>query len=92
MNQMLFQYPLQLKNRPIFFILAISITDINLPLSPICQFLTYAVCCEDIKSGKTFFSFSERAFDIIFRSTFNKEMGLQFFMNFLSLSFFLLTY
>ena len=46
------------------------------------------VCCEDIKSGKTFFSFSERAFDIIFRSTFNKEMGLQFFMNLLSLSFF----
>ena len=64
-----------------FFILAISITsDINLPLSPICLFLTYAVCCEDIKSGKTFFSFSEGAFDIIFRSTFNKEMALFFLL------------
>ena len=75
-----------------FFILGMSIKlDINLPLSPIHLFLTYAVCCEQIKSGKTFFSFSKRAFDIIFRSTFNKEMGLQFFMNLLSLSFFLLT-
>ena len=74
---MLFQYPLLLKKLSNFYILAISITsDINLPLSPICLFLTYAVCCIDIKSGKTFFSFSERVFDIIFRSTFNKEMGL----------------
>ena len=49
----------------IFFILAISITsDINLPLSPLCLFLAYAVCCEEIKSGKTFFSFCERASDI----------------------------
>ena len=79
---MFFQCPLQLKTLPILFILAVSITsDANLPLSPICLFLTYAVCCEEIKSGKTLFSFSfyERAFDIIFRSTFNKEMGLQFF-------------
>ena len=77
MNQMLFQYPLQLKKLCNVFILAISITsNINLPLSPVCLFLTYTVCCEDIKSGKTFFSFSERVFDIIFRSTFNKEMGL----------------
>ena len=43
---------------------------------------------EYIKSGKTFFSLSDRAFDIIFRSTLNKEMGLQFFMNLLSLYFF----
>ena len=54
------------------------ISDINLPLSPICLFLTYAVCCEDIKFSRTFFSFSERAFDIIFKSTFKKEIGLQF--------------
>ena len=86
---MLFQYLLQLKNRPIFY-LAISITsDVNLLLSPIRLFLTYRVCCEDIKSGKIFFSLSERAFDIIFRPAFNKEMDLQFFMNLLSLSFFL---
>ena len=79
MNQTRFQYLLQLKNLPIFFILAISVTSvINLPLSPICVFLTYAVCCEDIKSGKTSFSFSERAFDITFSSAFTKEMGLLF--------------
>ena len=53
-----------------------------------CPILTYAVCCEDIKSGKTFFIFSEGDIDIIFRSTFNKELGLQFFMNLLSLCFF----
>ena len=49
-----------------FFILAISITsDINLPLSPICLLLKNVVCCEEIKSGRTFFNFSEKAFDII---------------------------
>ena len=72
-----------------FFILATSITlDINLPLSPISLFLTHAVCCEEIKSGKTFFSSSQRAFDIIFRSSLSKETGLQLFMNLLSLSLF----
>ena len=40
--------------------------------------LTYAICCVEIKSGRTFLSFSERAFDIILKSTFSKEMGLQF--------------
>ena len=59
-----------------FFILGISITDINLPLSPICLFLTNAVCGEESKSGRTSFSFTERTFDIIFRSTFNREMRL----------------
>ena len=37
--------------------------------------------------GKIFLSFSERVFDIIFKSTFKKEMVLQFWMNLLSLSF-----
>ena len=61
-----------------FFNLAIFIiSDINLPLSPICLFLTYAVYCVEIKSERTFLSFSERAFDIIFRYTFNKEMGVR---------------
>ena len=45
------------------------------------------VCYEGIKSSRTSFGFSERAFDIVFESTFNKETGLQFFMNLLSLSF-----
>ena len=72
-----------------FFILEISVTsDINLPFSPICLFLKCAVCCKDIKSVRIFYNFSERAFDIIFRSAFNKDMGLQFCTNLLSLSFF----
>ena len=54
------------------------ISDINLPLLQIYLFLTSAVCCNDIKLGRTFFSFSERTFDIIFRSTFNKEMDFQY--------------
>ena len=50
-----------------FFNLVISIiSDINLPPSPICLFLTYAVYCVEIKSARTFIILSERAFDIIF--------------------------
>ena len=64
------------------------IPDINLPPLPLCLFLTYVVCCVEIKSGRSFLSFSERAFDIIFKSTFDKEMSLQFYMKLLSLSFF----
>ena len=67
-----------------------SISFIFLPLSLMCLFLTYSVRCEDIQFSKKVFSFSERAFDIIFRSTFKKAMGLQFCMNLLSLIFFLL--
>ena len=48
-----------------FLILVISImSDIKLPLFPICLFFTYVVCYEEIKSGTTSFSFSKRAFDI----------------------------
>ena len=50
--------------------------------------VTYPVCCEEIKSDRTSFDFSDRAFDNIFRSTLNKETGLQFFMNLLSSTFF----
>ena len=68
-----------------FFNLVISIiSDINLPPSPICLFLTYAVYCVEIKSARTFIILSERAFDIIFKSIFNKEMGLEFCMNLFS--------
>ena len=75
-----------------FFILAISITSgINLLLSPICLFLTYAIFCEEIKSGRTSLDYFERAFDIIFRSTLNQETVLQFSMNLLSLFFYNLT-
>ena len=40
------------------------------------------------KSGRTIYSSSERAFDIIFRSTFNKEMDLQLCMSLLFIFFF----
>ena len=66
-----------------FFNLVISIiSDIN--PSPICLFLTHAVYCVEIKSGRTFIILSERAFDIIFKFIFNKEMDLQFCMNLFS--------
>ena len=72
-----------------FYISAISITsDINLSLSPICLFLIYTISCVEIKSGRTFFTFSEETFDIIFRLKSDKEMGLQFCINLLSLFFF----
>ena len=45
-------------------------------------------CSKKLPKGVLIKKFSERAFDIIFKSTFNKEIGLQFFMNLLSLSFF----
>lgn len=71
-----------------FFYFSNSITsDMNLSLSPMCLFLTHAVCCEVFKYGRTFFSFSEKSFDIISRSTCNKEISLHFCMNLLSLSF-----
>ena len=69
--------------------LAISIrSDINISLSPICLFLICALCCVEIRSGRTILSFSESVFDIIFKSRSNKEMSIQFCMNPLSLSFF----
>lgn len=44
------------------------------------------ILTDDVKPG-SFFSFLEKAFDIGFRSMFNKEMGLQFWRNPSSLSF-----
>ena len=37
--------------------LTLIISHINLQLSPISLFLTYAVCCEEIKNGRTFLVF-----------------------------------
>ena len=72
------------------FLLVISVTsDIDLPLSQICLFLTCDVCCEEIKSCKSFFSFSERAFDIIFRSHLIKKW-VSGFLRISYLSFFFL--
>ena len=79
------------KNPPILLrSQTLTISDINLPSSPINLFLICAVCCVEIKLERTFFKLPERAFEIILVSTFNKEIGRQFLMYLLSLSFFLL--
>ena len=70
------------------YILTISVT--NLPPSPINLFLINAVCCVEIKLERIYLKLSERAFEIILVSRFDKEVGRQFLMCLLSLSFFLL--
>ena len=65
----------------------LTISDINLPPSPINLFLIYAVSCVETKLERTYFNLSERAFEIILLSAFNKEMGGQCLMYLLSLSF-----
>ena len=50
--------------------------------------LFFAVCCEEINVDKALFNLLETALGKIFVSTFNKEIGLQFFMTCLSRSFF----
>ena len=57
----------------------LTISDINLPPSPINLFLIYAVCCVEIKLERTFFNLSERAFEMM--STFNKELNSHFLHN-----------
>ena len=55
-------------------------TEIDLPLSTINLFFTSAVCFEKISVGKTVFNLFEITLDKFFVSTFNKEIGFQFFM------------
>ena len=71
------------KSSNLFYFSNSITSDINLSFSPMGLFLTHAACCEVFKCGRTFFSFSEKSFDIISRSTCNKEIR----MNLLSLSF-----
>ena len=54
---------------------------INLPLSPVNLFSTYAVCCGEIKLGRTVLTLDARGLEIILLSTFNKEIGRQFLIN-----------
>ena len=75
------------KSSNLFYFSNSITSDINLSFSPMGLFLTHAVCCEVFKCGRTFFSFSEKSFDIISRSTCNKEISLHFCMNLLPLSF-----
>ena len=63
------------------------ISDINLPLSTILLFWTYAVCYGEVTYCKTSFNFFASALDNVFISAFNNEIGLQFLMYLLSLSF-----
>ena len=48
------------------------------PPSLVKLILINAICYVEINLEKTFFSLSERAFEIILVSTFNKEMNRQF--------------
>ena len=61
---------------------------INLPLSKINLSSTYAICCGEIKLGRTFLRHDARALQIILQSTFNKDIGRQFLISLSSLSFF----
>ena len=65
-----------------------KISETTLPLLIINQFLTYAVWFEEIRKGNTFFILAERTLLIIFVSVLSSDIGLQFLMNLLSLSFF----
>ena len=77
------------KNSPILLRThIITISNVNLPPSPINLFLIYAVSCVEIKLERIFVNLSERTFEIILVSTFNKGIGCQFLMYLLSLSFF----
>ena len=56
-----------------------KISDINSPPSPLYLFL---------RDRSTDYNFAAKAFEKYFRSVFNSEIGLQFLINLLSLSFF----
>ena len=61
--------------------------DLNLLLSLINLFLTYAVWLDEIKFSKTF-NLVAKVFEINLVSIFSSDIGLQFSIDFLSLSFF----
>ena len=63
-------------------------SEISLPLSLINLFLTYAVQFGEIRDGRTFFNLSANVLEINSESTLSNEIGLQFSMKLLSLSFF----
>ena len=67
------------KNPPILLRSHIlTISDINLPPSPINLFLIYAVCYVETKLERTFFNLSERAFEIILVSNLIKKWVANF--------------
>ena len=88
MSRKLFLYPLLLEKICFEIILTHRISEINLSLSPISCFSIYAVCSEDIIECSRVFNPEVHAFEITFKSTLSKEIGLQFFNSVLSQSFF----
>ena len=66
------------KNPGIFSLPQISMmSDINLPLSLMHRFSTYAVSFEEIMDGKIGLSFAAKTFDNIFVSALSSQIGLQ---------------
>ena len=55
-----------------------NIITMIVPPSLVKLILIHAICYVEINLEKTFISLSERAFEIILVSTFNKEMNRQF--------------
>ena len=67
---------------------ALRISEINDPPLPKNPFLIKAVCYKNISQGSAIFSLETNAFEIIFKSTLSKEIGLQFMKSVLSRSLF----
>ena len=65
--------------------------EISLPLSLTNLFLTYAIWVGEIRDVKTVFNLSANVLEINSESTLSKEIGLQFSMKDLSLSFFIIS-
>ena len=65
-----------------------KISKITLSLLLINLFLTYTIWLEETRKRNTFYILVERTLLIIFISVLNSDIGLQFLMNLLSLSFF----
>ena len=65
-----------------------KISKITLSLLLINLFLTYTIWLEETRKRNTYYILVERTLLIIFISVLNSDIGLQFLMNLLSLSFF----
>ena len=73
-----FSRSMVIKNPGIFSLPQISmVSDINLPLSLMHRFSTYAVWFKEIIDGKIGLSFAAKAFDKIFLLTLSSEVGIQ---------------
>ena len=88
-NQTLFRYLLWLENLLVQVdLLSLKYLKSLFHFRILNLFLTYAVWFEEIRKGSTFFILAESTFLIIFISALNSDIGLQFLVNLLPLSFF----